>query len=68
MSEVVEIEGTVAEPLPNTLFGVKLANGHRVLAHVAPNMKATCAGLAAGDKVIMKMTPFDFSRGCIVKK
>ena len=68
MSDLVEIEGTVVEPLPNTLYWVELANGHCVLAHVAPKLKATATGLAAGDNVIMKMTPFDFSKGCIVKQ
>jgi len=53
--------------LPNTLFWVELPNGHRVLAHVAPKLKGTVTGLAAGDKVTMKMTLFDFSKGCIVK-
>ncbi len=68
MSDLVEIEGTVVEALPHTLFWVELANGHRVRAHVAPKLKATATGLAAGDKVTMKMTPFDFSKGCIVKQ
>ncbi len=68
MSDLVEIEGTVVASLPNTLFWVELPNGHRVLAHVAPKLKGTVTGLAAGDKVTMKMTPFDFSKGCIVKQ
>jgi len=56
------------ESLPNRLFWVELTNGHRVLAHVAPKLKPTANRLAAGDRVIMKMTPFDFSKGCIVKQ
>jgi len=68
VSDLVEIEGTVVESLPNSLYWVELPNGHRVLAHVAPKLKATVTGLAAGDKVTMKMTPFDFSKGCIVKQ
>ncbi len=68
MSDLVEIEGTVVESLPNRLFWVELTNGHRVLAHVAPKLKPTANRLAAGDRVIMKMTPFDFSKGCIVKQ
>jgi translation initiation factor IF-1 len=53
------------EILPKQMFRVELANGHRVLAHLAPGLKTRCSGLGTGMIVVMKMSPFDFSRGCI---
>ena len=65
MPDGVKIEGTIVEELPNHLFRVELANGHRVLAHVAAGLKTGSSDLVAGMKVVMKMSPFDFSTGCI---
>lgn len=64
--EIIKIEGTVIEALPNTVFRVELPNGHRVLGHLAGKARRESVRLAPGDKVTLGMTPYDFSRGCIL--
>ena len=64
--DAIKVEGTVVAVLPNNLFRVTLANGHRVLAHVAGKMKAQAVGIAPGAIVNLEMTPYDLSKGCIV--
>ena len=64
--EVIKIEGTVIEALPNTVFRVELANGHRLLGHLARAGRRELVGLTPGDKVTLGMTPYDFSKGCIL--
>ncbi|MEO6035653.1 MAG: translation initiation factor IF-1 [Verrucomicrobiota bacterium] len=64
--DAIKIVGTVSEALPNTLFVVTLSNGHRVMAHLAGNMKSRAAEISPGDKVNLKMSPFDLSKGVIV--
>lgn len=64
--DAIEIEGTVVEVLPNTMFRVALPNGHRVLAHVSGKMRLHFVKIAAGDKVTLEMSPYDLSKGCIV--
>jgi translation initiation factor IF-1 len=63
--DAIKIEGRVVEVLPNTLCRVELANGHRVMAHVAGRMRLNFARIAVGDKVTMEMSPYDLSKGCI---
>lgn len=63
-NNAIEVEGKVAEALPNTLFSVRLANGHTVLAHVAGSQRGKVA-FAPGDKVILEMSLFDLSQGRI---
>lgn len=64
--DAIKVEGTVAEVLPNNLFRVTLANGHRILAHVSGKMRLHFVRLAPGDKVNLEMSPYDLSKGCIV--
>ena len=64
--DAIEIEGTVVEVLPNTMFRVALPNWHRVLAHVSGKMRLHFVRIAAGDKVTLEMSPYDLSKGCIV--
>jgi translation initiation factor IF-1 len=64
--DAIEVEGTVVEVLPNTLFRVELENRHRVLAHVSGRVRTQFVLLAPGDKVTLEMSPYDLSKGCIV--
>ncbi len=62
----IEIEGEVAECLPNTLFRVKLPNGHLVLCHLSGKMRLNFIRIMPGDRVRLEMTPVDPSKGRIV--
>jgi translation initiation factor IF-1 len=64
--DAIKIEGTVVEVLPNTLFRVQLANGHRVLAHVSGKVRMHFVRISVGDKVTLEMSPYDLSKGSIV--
>jgi translation initiation factor IF-1 len=64
----IKAEGTVIEVLPNHVFRVALANGHRILAHVSGKARLNFVRIAAGDKVNLEMSPYDLSKGCIVLK
>ncbi|MFN7139381.1 MAG: translation initiation factor IF-1 [Limisphaerales bacterium] len=64
--DAIEVEGSVVDVLPNMMFRVALANGHRVLAHLSGKMRLNFVRIAAGDKVTLEMSPYDLSKGCIV--
>ena len=64
--EGVQLEGTVVETLPNAMFRVELANGHKVLAHVSGKMRMHFNRILPGDKVTVELSPYDLSRGRIV--
>lgn len=64
--EPIRIEGTVVELLPNTMFRVELANGHRVLAHISGKMRMNFIKILPGDKVTLEMSPYDLSKGRII--
>ena len=64
--DVIEVEGTVIEALPNAMFRVELENGHRVLAHVSGKMRMNFIRILPGDRVKMELSPYDLSRGRIV--
>lgn len=61
----IEMEGTVMEALPNTMFRVKLENGHVVTAHISGRMRKNYIRILTGDKVKIEMTPYDLSKGRI---
>ncbi|MDY3983240.1 MAG: translation initiation factor IF-1 [Veillonellaceae bacterium] len=63
--DVIEVEGTVLEALPNAMFKVELENGHVVLAHVSGKMRMNFIRILPGDKVTMELTPYDLNRGRI---
>ena len=63
--EAIHVEGTVVEVLPNHLFRVELANGHRFMAHTSGKVRLNFVRLAVGDKVTVEMSPYDLSKGCI---
>lgn len=64
--DVIEVEGTVVEALPNAMFQVELENGHIVLAHVSGKMRMNFIRILPGDKVTMELTPYDLNRGRII--
>jgi translation initiation factor IF-1 len=64
--EVIELTGTVLEPLPNAMFRVELENGHVILAHISGKMRMHYIKILPGDKVKVEMTPYDLTKGRIV--
>ena len=64
--EGIEMEGTVIETLPNTMFRVELENGHVVTAHISGKMRKHYIRILTGDKVTVQLTPYDLSKGRIV--
>jgi len=63
--EVINVDGVVVELLPNTMFRVKLENGHEVLAHISGKMRLHFIRILPGDTVTMEMSPYDLSKGRI---
>jgi translation initiation factor IF-1 len=63
--EGIEMEGTIVETLPNTLFRVKLDNGHIVTAHISGKMRKNYIRILTGDKVTIQLTPYDLTKGRI---
>jgi translation initiation factor IF-1 len=63
--DVIEMEGAILETLPNTMFRVKLENGHVVTAHISGRMRKNYIRILTGDKVKVEMTPYDLSKGRI---
>ena len=61
----IEMEGTVIETLPNTMFRVELENGHVVTAHISGRMRKHYIKILTGDRVTVEMTPYDLSKGRI---
>ena len=64
--EPIEMEGTVIDTLPNTMFRVELENGHVVTAHISGKMRKHYIRILTGDKVTVQLTPYDLSKGRIV--
>lgn len=63
--ETIEVEGTVAEALPNAMFRVDLPNGHTVLAHISGRMRLHYIKILPGDKVLVELSVYDLARGRI---
>lgn len=61
----IEMEGTVVETLPNTMFRVELENGHVVTAHISGKMRKNYIRILTGDKVTVQLTPYDLTKGRI---
>ena len=64
--EAIEIEGTIAETLPNAMFRVELSNGHKVLAHISGKMRQHYIRILPEDRVVVELSPYDLTRGRIV--
>lgn len=65
-ADVIEIEGTVVEKLPNAMFKVQLDNGHIVLAHISGKLRMNFIKILPGDKVTLELSPYDLSKGRII--
>jgi translation initiation factor IF-1 len=63
--DLIEVEGTVVEPLPNAMFRVQLSNGKTILAHISGKMRMHYIRILAGDKVTVELSPYDLTRGRI---
>ncbi len=63
--DVIELEGTVVEALPNTMFQVDIGNGHTILAHISGKLRMNFIRILPGDKVTVQMSPYDLTRGRI---
>lgn len=63
--DVIEVEGIVTEVLPNTMFKVKLENGHEVMAHISGKLRRNYIKILLGDRVTMELSPYDLNSGRI---
>ncbi|MGI5851813.1 MAG: translation initiation factor IF-1 [Caldicoprobacterales bacterium] len=63
--DVIEVEGTVIEALPNAMFHVELENGHKILAHISGKLRMNYIRILQGDKVTVELSPYDLTRGRI---
>ena len=63
--DVIEVEGTVVEALPNTNFKVELENGYLILAHISGKLRMNYIKILPGDKVKVELSPYDLTRGRI---
>jgi translation initiation factor IF-1 len=64
-SDVIEMEGTITEALPNAMFRVNLQNGVEVLAHISGRIRKNFIRILPGDKVKVELSPYDLTRGRI---
>ena len=63
--DVLAVEGTVVEALPNATFTVELTNGHKILAHISGKLRMNYIRIVPGDKVTVEMSPYDLTKGRI---
>ncbi|MDP3142809.1 MAG: translation initiation factor IF-1 [Candidatus Omnitrophota bacterium] len=64
--ELIEVEGTILESLPNAMFKVELDNGHKVLAHISGKIRMHFIRILPGDRVKLELSPYDLNRGRII--
>lgn len=63
--DVIELEGTVVDSLPNAMFQVELSNGHKIMAHISGKLRMNFIRILPGDKVTVEMSPYDLTKGRI---
>ena len=63
--DVIEVQGTITETLPNAMFRVQLDSGHKILAHISGKMRMHFIRILPGDKVTVELSPYDLTRGRI---
>ena len=63
--DIIEVEGPVVEALPNTIFKVKLENGHEITAHISGKLRMNYIRILPGDKVVVELSPYDLTKGRI---
>jgi len=66
--EVIVVEGIVKDTLPNLMFSVEIEGGHKVLGHISGKMRMNFIRILPGDKVMIELSPYDLSRGRIVRR
>ena len=64
-SDMIEVEGTVVEAMPNTTFQVDIGNGHTILAHISGKLRMNFIRILPGDKVTVEMSPYDLTKARI---
>lgn len=64
--DVIELQGTVLEALPNAMFQVQIENGHKILAHISGKLRMNFIKILPGDKVTVELSPYDLNRGRII--
>ena len=64
-NDVIELKGTVIQSLPNSIFKVKLDNGHQIIAHVSGKIRMNFIFILPGDRVTVELSPYDLTRGRI---
>ena len=64
--DVIEVEGSVIETLPNAMFRVEIPGGHKVLAHIGGKMRMNYIRVLPGDRVLVELSPHDLTRGRII--
>lgn len=64
--DVIEVEGTVTEALPNAMFKVELENGHEIIAHISGKLRMNYIKILPGDKVTVELSPYDLTKGRII--
>ncbi|MBO4693853.1 MAG: translation initiation factor IF-1 [Clostridia bacterium] len=64
-SDMIELEGTVVESMPNAMFKVEIKGGHQILAHISGKLRMNFIRILPGDKVTVEMSPYDLSKGRI---
>lgn len=64
--DVIEVEGTVIEKLPNAVFKVELSNGHEIIAHISGKLRMNFIKIIPGDKVLVEISPYDLTKGRII--
>lgn len=65
-SDLIEMEGTIVEKLPNAMFKVELENGHVVLGHISGKLRMNFIRILPGDKVKIELSPYDLNKGRII--
>ena len=63
--DMIELEGTVVEAIPNAMFKVEIQGGHQILAHISGKLRMNFIRILPGDKVTVEMSPYDLSKGRI---
>ncbi|MBI4363685.1 MAG: translation initiation factor IF-1 [Candidatus Doudnabacteria bacterium] len=64
----IELEGTVLENLPNAVFRVQITSGQVILAHIAGKLRVNKIRILPGDRVIVEVTPYDLTRGRVIRR
>ncbi len=64
--DIIEVDGTVVEALPNAEFIVELENGHKLHAHISGKLRMNFIRILPGDKVKLELSPYDLNRGRII--